>query len=303
MNHLKSFFLTTLFILMAAYMLSCTESDNTKAPSAPEPAEPAIQKIVLEGDDVTLALVNGSAVTRYELELAIRTALGNQASNRIDDSGRHKILESLVAGRAIALVQEADMSPEELAALDKEVQAFREQLLVKQYLAKHAAPQPISGEMIREYYEVHPEKFGMHNIRSYEMIAGGQKLRSDARDELVALLGHASEKKDWQAWAESIRKRGYPVSFRQGQVMENILHPRLTQLMKDLKAGETSNLIFIKETPYVVRIVEDKQVSPQPLNRVEDQIRKALVPVQLKKAVKQASEQVLAKSEVIYKGK
>ena len=212
-------------------------------------------------------------------------------------------MESLVAGRAIALVQEADMSPEELAALDKEVQAFREQLLVKQYLAKHAAPQPISGEMIREYYEAHPEKFGMHNIRSYEMIAGGQKLRSDARDELVAILDHASESKDWQIWAESLRKRGYAVSFRQGQVMENILHPRLTQLMKDLKAGETSNLIFIKETPYVVRIVEDKQVSPQPLNKVKDQIRKALVPAQLKKAVKQASEQVLAKSEVIYKEK
>ena len=71
--------------------------------------------------------------------------------------------------------------------------------------------------------------------------------------------------------------------------------------MKNLKTAETSNLIFIKGNPYVVRIVEDKQVPPRPLNKVSDQIRKALVPVQLKKAVKQASGQVLAKIEVIYK--
>jgi hypothetical protein len=90
------------------------------------------------------------------------------------------------------------------------------------------------------------------------------------------------------------------VSYREGLVTDKVLHPRLEKLMKDLKKGETSNLVFIKGIPYVVRIVEDKQIPPQPLDNVSAQIRRALVPVQLKKAVKQASEQVLAKSEVVY---
>jgi hypothetical protein len=47
--------------------------------------------------------------------------------------------------------------------------------------------------------------------------------------------------------------------------------------------------------------VEDKHIAPRPLADVSAEIRKALVPVQLKKAVKQASEKVLAKSEVVYK--
>ena len=73
MNHLKSYLLTALFILTAAYMTSCTESNNTQAPTTPGPAEPTIQKIVLEGDGIVLARVAGVPITRYDLEQTIQS--------------------------------------------------------------------------------------------------------------------------------------------------------------------------------------------------------------------------------------
>ena len=252
---------------------------------------------------MVLARVAGDPVTLYELEQTIRATLGPSAAGRLDEAGRRKVLESLVASRAIARVREAEMTAEEIAAIDKKIQAYREQLLVKQYLAKHVSPQPVTGEMVRDYYEAHPEQFGSRRFRKYEMITGQPKLKSAARDKMIALLGRAAANTDWQTWVTGLKAKGYPLMFRQGLVTDKVLHPRLEKLMKGLKTGESSNLVFIKGNPYVVKIIEDNRLPPKPLDQVSDQIRKALVPVQLKKSVKLASEQVLAKSDVVYEEK
>jgi len=300
MNHLKSFFLIALFISMAAFTISCTEPKNTAEQTPPEPPKPAAQKVVLDGDDIVLARVAGEPITRYDLEQTIQSTLAEASAGRLDEAARRKILESLVAGRAIARAQEAEMTPEEIAEIDKKIQAYREQLLVKQYLAKHVTPQPATAAMVREYYQAHPEQFGSRLYRKYEMIAGRPKLNSAERDDLIAVLGQAAQNTGWQNWVTELREKGYPVAYRGGLVTDKVLHPRLENLMQDLKTGEASNLIFIQGVPYVVRIVEEKQLRPRPLNEVSEQIRKALVPVQLKKAVKQVSDQVLQTTEVIY---
>jgi len=301
MQNQKSRITNIILLLLALSLLACTESTNMDEQTPPAPPEPATPMIVLEGDDVVLARVAGDPITRYELEQTIRSTLGPTAADRLDDAGRQKVLESLVASRAIARVREAEMTAEEIAAVDKKTQSYREQLLVKQYLATHVSPQPVTGEMVRDYYKAHPEQFGSRHFRKYEMITGQPKLKSAERDNLIALLGQAGANTDWQNWVTELKEKGYPVLFRQGLVTDKVLHPRLEKLMKDLKTGESSNLVFIKGTPYVVRIVEDKKLPPKPLEQVSDQIRKALVPVQLKKSVKLASEQVLAQTEVVYK--
>jgi len=300
MKLLTSFGLTALFISMAAYMTSCTEAQNTAEQTRPETAKPAAQMVVLEGDDIVLARVDGEPITRYDVEQTIQSTLGQVSAARLDEQGRRKVLDSLVASRAIARVQKAEMTPEDLAALDKKVGAYREQLLVKQYLAEHAAPQPVTGDMVRDYYEAHPEHFGARTIRSYEMLAGKRRLTTPERDDLIYALQGAAEKNDWQPWVQTLQRQGYPIGYRQGQVDEKLLHPQLRELMSSIQKGETSRLIFVDGRAYIVRIVDEKQIAPRPLNDVSGEIRKALVPVQLKKAVKQASDQVLQTTEVIY---
>jgi hypothetical protein len=70
--------------------------------------------------------------------------------------------------------------------------------------------------------------------------------------------------------------------------------------MQPLKKGEASQLTFIERTAYTVRIVDEMQIAPRPINEVSAEIRKALVPVQLKKSVKLASRQVLQTADVVY---
>jgi hypothetical protein len=280
-------------------ILSCTESQNTEQQTILE-VEPETPKVVLEGDDIVLVRVNGDAITRYDLDQTIRSTLGATSAGRLDEAGRQKVLESLVASQAIAQSQEADLSAEDQAVLAKKVQAYREQLLVKQYLVRHTAPQPVTGEMVREYYQAHPERFGARTIRTYEMLTGRRKLKTEERDALIQVLKTAADKNDWKQWVGKLQGQGYPIEYRRGRVVEKILHSRLYQLMQPLKKGQASQLTFIEGTAYTVRIVDERRIAPRPLNEVSAEIRKALVPVQLKKSVKLASQQVMKTADVVY---
>jgi hypothetical protein len=117
---------------------------------------------------------------------------------------------------------------------------------------------------------------------------------------LIQVLKPAADRKDWRQWVADLQGQGYPIEYRRGRVAEKILHPRLRQLMQPLKKGEASQLAFIGGMAYTARIVDEKQLAARPLNEVSAEIRKALVPVQLKKAVKLASQQVLQTADVVY---
>ncbi|CAB1055661.1 hypothetical protein D1BOALGB6SA_394 [Olavius sp. associated proteobacterium Delta 1] len=298
-------------IVLAVLFIACQESKAPVEKSTQEVKVPELteeiktpdsteQKVVLEGDDVVLARVAGEPITRYDLAQTIRSMLGEQSAVKLDEAGRQKVLESLVASRAIARVRAASLSLEDRAVLDKKVRSYQEQLLVKQYLARHASPQPVTREMVSDYYQAHPERFGGRTIRSYEILASKQKLKTEARDSLIAVFKAAAGKEDWKQWAQQLQAEGYPIEFRQGRVEEKLLHPPLQQLMKPLKKTETSKLSFIEGRAYLVRIVDERQIAPRPLHEVSAEIRRALVPIQLKKAVKQASRQVLETTEVMY---
>ncbi len=282
-------------ILILGLIAGCTETPSGRTKQ--DKHKPTVN---LKGDDIILASVNGSPITKYELEKTIQKSLGKYFTGKLDKEGRKKVLESLVMSRAIALAQEKDLSDRDQAVLDKKLKAHREELLVMQYLATHAPPEPVSREMIKEYYDKHPERFGGKTIRTYEMISTKQMVRSQERDELIELLKKPAEKKDWSKWANDLQKKGYPVTYRQGQMNKNVLHSKLFQLMSSLKKGETSQLSFIKGLAYLVRMADEKLVEPRPLKEVSAQLRKSLAPIQFKKAIKQASEQVLEKVEVIY---
>lgn len=300
MNHLKSILTKKILLILSVSILACTEPSQVEEQPAPAPPEPAPPKVVLEGDDVVLVRVAGDPITLYDLEQTIRSTLGASTAGRLGEAGRQKVLESLVASRTIAQAQAADLTPEEQAALDKKVLAYREQLLVKQYLARQATPQPVTGEMVREYYQAHAERFGAKTIRTYEMLAGRKKLKAQERDALIQVMKSAADRKDWQQWVAELQGQGHPIEYRRGRVAEKILHPRLLQLMQLLKKGEASQLTFIEGTAYAVRIVDEKHMAPRPLNEVSAEIRKTLVPVQLKKSVKLASQEVLKSADVVY---
>ncbi len=254
----------------------------------------------LPGEDKVLATVNGSAVSAYDLEQAVRTSLGPAAAGMLDEKGRRSVLESLVAARAIVQAQEKTLSAADRAALDKQTVAYREQLLVKMYLARNTEGEPVSRQMVDEYYRKHPEQFGARTVKQYEAIASRSALSDADRDKLLAALKDADKQKNWSAWSEKLKQKGLAVTYAGGNADPAILTAELRGQLDTLKAGDPANLSFAQGRVRLVRVTAEKKIPPRPLNEVSARIRKMLLPVQLKKAVKQASEEVLAKAKVEY---
>lgn len=255
----------------------------------------------LPGDDKVLATVNGSAVSAYDLEQAVRTSLGPAAAGMLDEKGKRSVLESLVAARAIAQVQDKALTAMDRAALDKQTAAYREQLLVKLYLAKNTDGEPVSQQMVEDYYRKHPEQFGAKTVKQYEAIASSSALSDADRDKLLAALKGADKQKNWSAWSEKLKQKGLAVTYTAGNADPAILTADLRGQLETLKAGDPANLSFAEGRVRLVRVTAQKKIAPRPLNQVSAQIRKMLLPVQLKKAVKQAADQVLSTAKVQYK--
>jgi len=308
MNPSNVLFKMGIFLTCGLALLAACGEKSAEKPHQPvtveSPAQaPKVKPVTLKGDDVVLARVNGEPITQYDLEESIRSTLGEFAGSRLDEGGRRRVLESLVASRAMAQIQESELSERDKAELEKKVRVYREQLLVKQYLARHAPPEPVTAERIREFYESHPEQFGGRTVRAYEMIVSGRELKREERDGLIAVLGDAPEKKDWKKWCEVLKGQGYPVEFRRGEIAQTVLHPKLRQLMAAIKKGETSRVSFIEGRSYVVRIVEEKKTAPRPLGQVSGEIRKTLQTVELKESVREASREALERAQVVYEGR
>jgi EpsD family peptidyl-prolyl cis-trans isomerase len=257
----------------------------------------------LPGSDKILATVNGSAISAYDLEQAIRTSLGPAAAGMLDAKGRKSVLDSLVAARAIAQAQEKTLTARERSALDKQTAAYREQLLVKMYLARNTASEPVSQKMVADYYQRHPQQFGAKTVKQYEVISSQGALPDARRDKLLAALKDADKHNDWAAWSEKLRQKGLAVDYKSGNADPAILSADLRSQLDALKAGQPASLNFAGGVVSLARVIAEKKIPPRPLNEVSVRIRKTLLPVQLKKAVKQASDKVLATANVEYKQK
>jgi hypothetical protein len=248
-----------------------------------------------------LATVEGTPISDLELQIAIEAMMDKKTIGKLTAEQRRKVLDSLVASRAIALASEKELTAADLEVVEKKVQAYREQLLVKQFLARHAPPQPVTQEMVRTYYEDHPEKFGAKTLRRFELISSTAVPSRADRNALVKALGAGGRQKDWQKWTRQLTGKGHEVTYHQGQVEASVLDTELQRLLKPLKRGEMSAVSFIAGKAHLARITDEDRLPPQPLEAVSAQIRKALLPIQLKAAVSRISADVLGRADVSYK--
>jgi hypothetical protein len=257
----------------------------------------------LEGDDVVLARVDSSAITQFDLEQTLVTTFGESGRNAKDDPKvRRTVLESLVQTRALARAADGELTPEERAVVDRQIAAHRDEVLAKRYLMRHAPPQPVTSKMVEDYYNAHPERFGAKTRRIYELIGSEGPVSGTQRDQLVAKLVDPGKQADWKAFAETLKRQGFPVGYRNGELAdsETVLNPRLAELLSNLKAGQASQVAFVQGHAYVVRVTSEQRTPPRPLGEVRNEIQAALGPTQVSDAIKRASEELLKNAKVVY---
>ncbi|SFA67258.1 peptidyl-prolyl cis-trans isomerase [Metapseudomonas otitidis] len=276
-------------LLAAALLAGCRDDDGADA-LAQVPVEPS----------ATLVTVDDSPITRAELELTIERTLGESAPLFANDEVERKILDSLVASRAMALVAERELDAGERAQLDLKAQAYREELLVRHYLEQHATPEPVTSEQVADYYQRHPEEFGGGVEKSFEIIASDQVLEEPQRAELIALLSGAEAKgRDWQKQVAAWRAAGKPLEYRSNRIKPELLEQPLRGLVETTEAGSIAPL-YADGQLLLVRVTGEERLPARPLSEVSGEIREKLAPQSLKQAVKRLSEEAMRQVKVQY---
>lgn len=254
---------------------------------------------LLPGDDVVLAEAEGLVVTQYDLDAYIQATLGDFAAARIDDEGRKKALEGLVATKVIAAAREKELSDVQRAELEKKDQAYREQLLVKQYVSFHAPPEPVTAEQIQTYYDQNKARFGAHSERSFEMLLSTRAL-SDAEQRTLLDAVAKSTEKDWAKLAAMLRADGLPIHHRRGVVGRAPLPPKLEQTLRTMKVGKASSPIFAQGKAFVLRVTGETEFPPRSVEEASGEIRERLAPLQVKKAIGDAKAEAMHNVKVTY---
>jgi PPIC-type PPIASE domain len=257
----------------------------------------AEQKSGLPKDDIVVAKVNGSIVTRYEVDQIANHSLGNLVVAAGQDS-YVKVRDAAVRSRAIALAAEAELSAVDKQSLAKEVAAYREQLLVRRYLSRHAPPSSVTPDMARSYYQEHPERFGAKIQRSYELLGSSRAMAPAERDKLLNGLKGVENQVDWEAVVAKLKRSNLPVTLTLTNSSDTLLDQNLRELLRQLKPGQASPVTFVQGRVYVARVKGEDRQPPRPFEEVSAEIERLLAPSQLSQALESISKQVLSDTKV-----
>jgi hypothetical protein len=251
-----------------------------------------------QASDPTLARVNDTAITESELKASIERSFGADA--QLDDGRRRSVLESLVLSRAIALAREKELDEPGKSALERKVAAYREEVLVRDYLAQHVRPERVTAQQAEVFYREHPERFGAGHVSRYELIATERELAPAERDAVLRALAQAAEHPDWGKWVTELRASRLPLALSTGRGNERALHEQLRRLIAGLSVGQRSSVTFVEGRAYLARVTASEPIAPLPFEQVSSQIKEMLAPEQVKKSLEQARAIVLPKSRVEY---
>lgn len=252
----------------------------------------------LESQNSTVvAHVNDEVITQADVDFMLERMLKGQAFAQVDNTLRKKVLESLISSRAMKIQMQSLLSQEEKSEILRSVKAFEEELYVKEYLANHVVPEPVTLEMIQAYYDKHPEEFGGGTVRDFQLLVFSNARDQESRDKFLSAVPEIKFAQDWKAtksrWSEL-----YALQYQEGRAQPGLLDQALEHAINSLNVTETSDLVYVNNQIYLVRINNITQLAPRPLADVSANIRKQLAAQQLRAAVKKASEDVLTKVEV-----
>jgi hypothetical protein len=262
---------------------------------------PACDDATVPGDtSETLAIVNGEAITQAQLDASLINLFGEQQALEFDATARRKALEGLVASRAIAQRSMEEIDQQERVALEFKVMLYRDKLLMGEYLKDHAQPEPVTDDMVKEYYEQHLQDFGGGSRKTFEVLMTADKPSSDKRQELIKHLSEAEKNSDWSELSSEFKRKGLNINYRKGETDSDALDPALLKIVSALTVTQTSPVAFIDGKPLVIRVLSATDLTAVPLHDVSAAIRKRLLPVQLKVAVKAVQTDVLKDAQVEY---
>ncbi|MCW8877579.1 MAG: peptidylprolyl isomerase [Kangiellaceae bacterium] len=281
-------------VLMASLLSACQKETDT-------PSENQTQsKNTQLNTENSLVTVNGESISEQDLDAAIIRTVGEMGAFQLDSKGRKKVLESIVLSKIMAQKQMASYSPEQQREIERQVQAYKTELLAKNYLKSNVTAVPVTNKMVEEYYAANPHKFGGKTIKQYQVLKGLTKLQGKVRENLLARMKNITSQKDWFASVNQAKTEGFQLEFSTGVSGAQSLNKKVESLIAGLNKDEISSLHYLNGYPMYFKVVAEKVIKPKPLTEVRSDIRKSLAPIQLKRAVRKISDELLKEANVEY---
>lgn len=245
-----------------------------------------------------LATVNGQVITEDDVQFFInKTFSDNRAASNANI--KQNILASLVASKAMAITMQAELSQETIDEIKLKSQHYQEELLVKEYLAQYAIPEPVSSAMINQYYQEHQEQFGKGEVKTVEILQRKTKPNELERDTLLSKMPEINSATDWQNYVNT-KGENLGLSYLKTKYAPGLFDKNIAKVIAEMTVADKPTMTFVKGVPYIVRVSSIQTVPAKPLSSVNAEIRKKLAALQLKKAVKSSSENVLKQVNVVY---
>lgn len=243
-------------------------------------------------DTELLARVDGTRITEDDLYIIIKRTLGNRSVNNLTREQKEKFLESAIKSRGMALAAEKELSVARSEEIRLSVAAYREELLAKEYLRKHATPGALTSTRIEKFYKNNPELFGAKVTKSVQLI----NARPD-KNNMAEISSLMNELRQQDKWTQSVQDNK-SVAFKEFTYRKGLLSKQQEQIVQQLKSGETSTVHMINDEFYVYRVTSVDKSDAQPLSQVTGKIREYLLPQLIGEAVQQVSEELMKTTKV-----
>jgi len=274
------------FLLLVSLVAACnkTQTDNT-----------------INGNNApteVVAKVNGEPIYKTEFDLIVNQTVGEFAALQLTKKTKDKILQSLVLRKLMKAEQLKLMEQDELQHIELQVAAYRDELLTKQYIRNNISAEPVSNEMVNEYYHNNLSQFGKKQIRRFDMIRAQIGHDEKQVNKINKFIQNISSKEDWQALANIPETQKNSVKIIRGNSADKGLLKSYQSIISTLAKNEASKVHSINGVLVRFKVIDLIELPAKPLIEVKEDIHKRLAPIQIKKAIKNQARFLKDKSEV-----
>jgi hypothetical protein len=278
-----------IFVLLALctffLIQGCSPSENNRD----------TESHVTHDNSKVAAIVNGESIFHADVDFFIEKTFNHSKDLFSSEELRGNVLKSLISAKAMKQEISKTLSTEEKNKLYLTVKAFEDELFVKSYLKKHAVPEPVTSKMVSSYYDSNLDAFGQSKRKVFETIKSSKKATEKERDEFLAKTEKIKKTPDWKTFSSTSL---LSIEYQKATYTTGLYEKNIEIILSKLNVNEVSDVTMINGVPMIFKVIEVQVLPPKALHEVNVDIRRRLAPMQLKKSIKRASDEVVSKSSV-----
>jgi len=252
---------------------------------------------ITKQENKVVAEVNGESVYMSEINELKKRMLRNVPASYINKELEDKLLDSLIRSKAMAQLMKKELDEETENSIENQVNAFREDLLVKAYVDKYGLLKTVTNEQVKQYYADNLNLFGGGNKKTVEYLEAKPVADREKRVELLKTLNSMKTIKHWKKSVHKLTKKGFKIDYK--KLTANVKHLKspLKEIVKKL-SKQTEPQLVSDTGIYLVRVLDTETIPALPFAEVSGDVRAMLQRHAYRESIENLSDKVMKQSQV-----